>query len=156
MLSLCKRNHPWMLENIDLPRLHPFCQRYLRRLSLGSWAIYWLQFLQFSYGGAWNMWCFVHSISLSTGCSGVWTGALREGLLSCTSQPHLIETLLFILCYSKLFHIVRNYIVNYADDTAIYVVIDRLLLHPLSDGIPESVFGSNQPLVFEVAHEASP
>ena len=38
--------------------------------------------------------------------------------------------LLFILYTSKLFHIVGNYIVGYADDTTIYVVIPRPLARP--------------------------
>ena len=38
--------------------------------------------------------------------------------------------------------------------TTIYVVILRLLSRSLSEGTAESGFGSNQLLVFEVAHDA--
>ena len=41
MLFLCQRNLlPRILETIDLSRLLLFCQRYLRRLWLGSWDIF--------------------------------------------------------------------------------------------------------------------
>ena len=42
MLSLCQSDLlPRKLETVDLSRLLPFCQRYLRRLWLGSWVIFW-------------------------------------------------------------------------------------------------------------------
>ena len=42
----------------------------------------------------------------------------------------VLGSLLFILYISKLFHIVENHIVNYADASTIYAVIPGPLLHP--------------------------
>ena len=56
-----------------------------------------------------------------------------------------LEPLLFIFYTSELFHIVRNHIVGYADDTTIF-----------GDEIAESGFGSSRFVVYEVAHEAQP
>ena len=59
-------------------------------------------------------------------------------------QSSILEPLLFILCTSELFHIVRNHIVGYANDTKIYVVTPNPLLRLLRDGIAESGISNNQ------------
>ena len=45
-------------------------------------------------------------------------------------QGSILGLLFFTLYTSKLFHIVGNYIVGYADDTTLYAVFPRLLLRP--------------------------
>ena len=78
---------------------------------------------------------------------------MSVNVVSGVSQGSVLESLLFIFYTSKLFHIVGSYIVGYVNDTTIYSWTTQA---PSSDGIAESRFGSNQHLVFEVAHETQP
>ena len=49
------------------------------------------------------------------------------GVVSGVPQDSVLESMLFILHTSELFHIVENHTVGYADDTMIYTVITRPL-----------------------------
>ena len=50
--------------------------------------------------------------------------------VSGVTKGGVLGPLLFILYISRLFHIVGNHIVGYADDAVIHAVIPRMLSHP--------------------------
>ena len=79
--------------------------------------------------------------------------SVSVNVVSGVPQGSVLELLLFILYTCELFHIVRNHIVRYANDTTIYAVIPRPLSRP-HVGTVESRFSNNQLPVFEIAHEA--
>ena len=94
MLSLCQKDLlPRKLETIDLSRLLPFCQRYLRRSWLGTWVILWrvtvcFFLLSIRIVGAWKyMMICSHSLTIY---KLRWIRAWREVLFSWASQLHLI------------------------------------------------------------------
>ena len=87
-------------------------------------------------------------------CLNEWVSASVD-VVSKVPQVTVLGSLLFILYTSELFHVVGDYIVDYADDTTICAInCSQTALASSSDRIAESGFGSNQLLVFEVAHEA--
>ena len=74
-------------------------------------------------------------------------------MVSGAPRDYVFVPMLLILCTFKLFHIVGNNIVGYADETTFYAAVPRPLFPP-QDGIAESLFGGKRLLVFEIVHEA--
>ena len=66
--------------------------------------------------------------------------SMSVDVVSGVPQGSILETLLFILYTTELFHIVENHMVGYADVATICTVIPRPLSHPQVMGLQIQIF----------------